>query len=114
LNRLKNLSILKLEDELLLAESKVIWRWDKNQIPIALKPLLIENNVNLRERKFVITRNSANNSIKYRLAKRATSSIRNISKFKCKKSLSVNLRKELFTNKYTFNCNRRGCYICAN
>jgi hypothetical protein len=52
---------LKSEDELAIAESKIIWKWKK--IPKSLSSLIVEKPGNFRNRKFVSSRNSMPNSI---------------------------------------------------
>jgi len=42
LNRLKNNSILKFEDELSLQESKFLWRWDKKKLSTSLISIISE------------------------------------------------------------------------
>jgi len=39
LNRLQKLNILKFEDELAIAESKLIWRWEKGKRPKSLSDI---------------------------------------------------------------------------
>jgi hypothetical protein len=113
LNRLQNLGILKIEDELILSESKTVWRWVKNKIPSSLKSILIEKPLILRNRHFETSRNAKSSSIETRLAKLATSSIASISTFKTKKSLSANIKSKIIANKYSFRCIRRDCFICT-
>ena len=112
LNRLRVNNILKFEDELAVAESKIVWRWEKNKIPNALKSIIVEKPGNLRRRRFTVSRNSPLDSIESRLNKKATSSILNISKFNSKKSLAKNLKTEI-KEKYSFVCSRNNCYICS-
>ncbi len=52
-------------------------------------------------------------SIESRLSKRASSSITTIEKFKTKKTMSNNLKRNLIGSKYSFVCRRAGCYICT-
>ncbi len=113
LNRLQSLNILKLEDELEIQEAKFIWRWDKFKVPLSTRPLLSERIDNLRNRRFNRPRNSPTNSIETRLSQRATSSISALSKFKTKRTLARNLKKNIIGTKYQFRCRRRGCYICT-
>ncbi len=69
--RLKEHKILKLEDELKIAEIKMIWRWDKQKIPNGLKDIITENTtLNLRNRKFERHRTWNQDSVAYRLATR--------------------------------------------
>jgi len=112
-NRLTNLNILKIEDELSLSESKIVWRWDKGKIPDSLKPILNEKQLPLRGRRFEIPRHSSLNTIEYRLAKRANTSIMTLSNFNTKKTLSTNVKKEIINTKDSFVCSRRTCYICT-
>jgi len=112
-NRLKNLNILRFEDELKLQESKVVWKWEKNKIPRSLKSILIEKNDNLRNRRFNIARNWRADSVSYRLASVANKSISDLSKFKTKKTLSLQLKKKII-NSYSYICRQRNCYICVN
>lgn len=110
--RLKKLSILKLEDELTIQESKVVWRWEKGKLPKALNPIIVEKIDNLRRRRFVIPRN-AEQSIVARLNKRAETSIGSISLSKSKKAMSKKMKAAILNEKYSAVCRRRGCYICA-
>ena len=112
LNRLTEYNILKLEHELDIQESKLVWKWAKNKVPSSLKSLIIEKQSNLRSRKFENARGSKLNSINYRLYKRATNSISTLDKFPSLKSLSNNLSKEIIRQQYSFNCRTRNCFIC--
>jgi hypothetical protein len=72
-------SILKIENELEIAESKIIWRWNKKIIPKGLKSIITEvANENLRNRKFVRDIKWKQDSISYRLASRALKEIKDI------------------------------------
>jgi hypothetical protein len=113
LNRLKNLNILKLEDELDLAECKIIWKWEKHKLPQSLAPLIVEKHVNLRRRRFNIPRNSKDSSIEVRLAKKANSLMTTISNFKTKKILAKHIKTDIINRKYSFLCRRRSCFICS-
>ncbi len=113
LSRLKHLNILKLEDELEVQESKLIWKWDNNKLPQSLKPILEEKIDNLRRRRFVISRNSQPFSIEHRLAKRATDSISTLTLFKTKRTLVKRLKEKLINSKYNIICRRRDCFICS-
>jgi hypothetical protein len=112
LNRLQSVKILKLEDELTIQTSKLVWRWDKNKLPPGLKEILIEKNDRLRGRRFVTYRNSKPSSINYRLSTLATKSIPELATATSKKCLSNRLRKNFLTVKYNFRCSLRRCYIC--
>jgi hypothetical protein len=112
LTRLKNCSILKLEDELAIQESKFIWRWDKKHIPKSLSSVLKEKRDNLRGRRFLIPRLESS-AIESRLSKRASASMASISQFKTKRNLAKKLKESTIITKYAFNCTRRTCYICS-
>ena len=71
LNRLTELNILKLEHELEIQESKLVWKWAKNKVPSSLKALIVEKQNILRSRRFQNVRGSKLDSINYRLFKRA-------------------------------------------
>ena len=113
LNRLQNLNILRFEDELAIAESKIVWKWEKNKIPSSLKNLIVEKRGTFRRRKFVTSRNSLANSIERRLSKRAEVSISNLTKFGSKNSLSKTLKSNIIQNDYSFVCTRPGCFVCT-
>ena len=67
--RLLEHKILKLEDELSISEAKIIWRWEKNKLPLGIKTILTEIHTNnLRNRKFQRDREWSHYSIAYRLA----------------------------------------------
>ncbi len=111
IHRLKEHCILALEDELTLQESKVLWRWEKKELPRSLRNLIEEKQDNLRGRRFIIPRGAKPGSLISRLNKRATTSIAAISTFKTKKCMSKNLKCSIIEN-YSFVCRRRDCYIC--
>ena len=75
LNRLKEHQILKLEDELAVQETKLVWKWAKQELPPGSQSLLVERVNNLRGRQFDIVRHSKACSINNRLAKRAGTEI---------------------------------------
>jgi hypothetical protein len=112
LNRLKQLNILQLEDELLIQESKFFWRWDSKELPRSLITVLKEKNDNLRGRRFETSITAKQNSISSRLSRLAPSKITNLATFKTRSTLANTLRKELINSKYAVNCRRRNCYIC--
>jgi len=112
LNRLQKFELLKLEDEMLVQESKIIWKWEKKKIPNSLNNIITEKQDNLRGRRFNINRSWKKGSISERLAARANKSIKLIESCTSKKSLTNKLRKDIFNN-YTFNCRQRNCYICG-
>jgi len=113
LNKLQELKIPKLEDEIDISETKIIWRWENNKIPKSLKDLITEKQDNLRGRRFVIPRQAKPENIVSRLAKRATNSISSLMPYRTKKSLVFNLKKRIVDNNYTFQCRRRDCFICS-
>jgi hypothetical protein len=80
-SRLSEHKILKLVDEIKLAEMKIIWRWEKKKLPFGLKNIRVENNTRvLRSRQFVRDRRwKTDNSIANRLSVRATKEIMNVS-----------------------------------
>jgi hypothetical protein len=112
LNRLQQYKILKLEDELRIQESKLLWKWDSKKIPKSLTDIVTERNNNLRGRRFNTQIYWKKGIIAERLAVRANKDIVKISKSKTKKSLSNLLKKETLQS-YAFNCRQRGCYICG-
>jgi len=111
LHRLKEHNILKLEDELVVQESKIIWRWEKLKLPSSLRPIIEERHDNLRGRRFNYPRGANPSSVILRLNKRATSSINSISTFKTKKTMSKNIKNKILEG-YSFVCRRRNCFIC--
>jgi len=112
LNRLYNHKILKIEHELEIQESKIVWKWMNNKLPAGLKSILKENQTALRNRKFEIYRNAKSNSINYRISKRASNCWRNIINASSKANLNNKLRNDIIENKYKFTCNNRNCFIC--
>ena len=111
--RLVEHKILKLEDELRIAESKIIWRWSKNKIPLGLKDILtIRGHQNLRRRKFVRQPEWKQDSIAYRLSTRATKEDSEISIAKSKKGLVKKIKEKCFLIDYNTQCRTRNCYIC--
>ncbi len=111
LNRLKNLNILKLEDELFIQESKFIWRWENKSLPVSLNSLIEEKIDRLRGRRFHLKRNSKTNGIHHRLTNCANKHLREIGTESSRKSLSNNLKAKILDS-YTFQCNVRNCFIC--
>ncbi len=80
--------ILKLEDELKIAEAKIIWRWDKKKISLGLSSIIEERHDNrLRNRQFVRDHRWTQDSIAYRLSTRASKEIKDIEIAKSKKGL---------------------------
>jgi hypothetical protein len=87
--RLIEHKILKLEDELKLSEIKIIWRGNKNRLPIGLKDRITERlGRNLRNRQFIRERTWKQNSIAYRLATRVRKEIKEIEVARSKKGLT--------------------------
>ena len=112
LNRLSTHKILKLEHELEIQESKLIWKWSKGKLPKSLGNILEEKLNNLRSRKFIIHRNSKTNSINYRLSKLASKNISEIEKATSKKTLMNSIKNRIITNNYQYTCSVRNCFIC--
>ncbi len=79
-------SILKLEDELRIAENKIVWKWLKADIPDGLKDIISERNtLTLRNRQFIRDASWKQDSIAYRLATRAKKEIKEIKVARSKK-----------------------------
>ena len=107
--------ILKFEDELRLAESKLIWSWKKNKIPIGLQNIIeTRGNNNLRNQQFVRDINWKQDSIAYRLATRATKEISDIEIARSKKGLVKKISNTTFLTEYNTRCRIRNCFICSN
>ncbi len=112
--RLTEHKILKLNDELKLAEMKLIWRWEKKKIPSGLKNILIENNTRtLRNRQFRREPRWKSDSIADRLAVRATKEIQNITIAKSINGLKNKIKKTCLLVDYNTQCNIRNCFICS-
>ena len=114
LTRLRHVQILKLEDELFIQESKIIWNWENNLLPKSLLTLIEEKVDRLRGRRFKILRHVKTGSINHRLTKMANTSIGTIASAKTKTNLIKDLKNNILTNKYNFNCNKPSCFICRN
>ena len=111
--RLIEHNIIKLEDELKIAEIKYIWRWEKNKIPLGLKDLIVERqNNNMRNRQFLRPREWKNDSIAYRLATRAIKEIKEIEVARSKKGLVKKYRQKCLLIDYNTQCTRRDCLTC--
>jgi len=105
--------ILKLEDELKIAEIKIVWRWLKNKIPLGLKDIIEERNVaNLRNRHFIRDRHWKQDSIAYRLATRAKNEIKDIEIARSKKGLTKKYKNKILLVEYNTPCRIRNCLIC--
>jgi hypothetical protein len=115
LNILESVRICKLKDELLIQESKFVWKWANNKIPSSLKPILEEkpNLNNLRGRRFFVSTAWKNGTISLRIAKRANLSFVSITSAKSKLSLMNKIKKDIISN-YKFHCRQRRCFICGN
>jgi hypothetical protein len=112
-SRLVENSILKIENELEIAESKIIWRWNKKIIPKGLKNIITEvANENLRNRKFVRDIKWKQDSISYRLTSRALKEITNIEIARSKKGLANKIKKRCLLIDYNTQCRLRNCQIC--
>jgi hypothetical protein len=112
--RLIEHKLLKLEDELEIAEIKLIWRWTKKKIPLGLKNIIEENTgTNLRNRKFKRDISWNQDSISYRLATRAKSEIKEIEIARSKKGLAKKYKNKKWLTTYQQTCRVRNCYICT-
>jgi hypothetical protein len=112
--RLQNLKILKLEDELEISESKIVWRWLKSKIPTGLKDVIVERvKIYLRKRQFIRERDWKLDSISYRLATRAKNNCVELELARSKKGLAKKLKNNTLLIKYNTQCNIRNCNICA-
>ena len=111
--RLFQNKILKLEDELSIQESKILWKWNNNKLQKSLKNIVREKQDRLRGRRFEIARDLRVNSINLRLTRLANSQISNISAYRSKKTLSQSL-KNLKLDSYNVPCRTRNCYICVS
>ncbi len=113
--RLMDNKILKLEDELKIAEVKLIWRWLKNKIPFGLRDIIAErNSVNLRNRQFIRERNWRHESIAFRLATRAKNEIREIEIARSKKGLAKKYKNKCILVEYNTICRIRNCLLCTD
>jgi len=111
--RLSQNKILKFEDELKLSEMKIIYKWEKNHIPLGLRDIITEtNNRQLRNRHFVKNRLWKQDSLSYRLADRATKEIKEIEIAKSKNGLKNKIINKCFLVDYNTICRTRNCYIC--
>jgi hypothetical protein len=111
--RLIKFGILKLEDELAMAEIKMVWRWTKSKIPPGLNYIIKEKlNRQLRNRNFENEVRWKPHSLARRLANRAKHDINEIEICNTKETLK-NRHKKKFLAKYEGLCNIRNCYICS-
>ena len=112
--RLKEHRILKLEDELKIAESKIIWRWNKKLIPKGLSNIITENTtVNLRNRQFTRHPSWKLDSISSRLAIRTKKEIKDIEIARSKKGLVKKYKSNICLIEYNTPCQTRNCFICT-
>jgi len=111
--RLINGEMLSLQDEILIQESKILWKWNMNQLPKSLKPIIEEKNDRLRGRRFVISRILKSNSINSRLTRLANKDMTKISGFKTTKMLSQVMKNDALA-RYNNPCRTRNCYICSH
>jgi len=113
-DRLIELNILKLEDELKLKEVKLIWRWEKKRIPLGLSNIIEERNLRvLRSRQFIREHNWRPDSVAYRLATRATNEIKDIVIAKSKRGLCKKYKNNIILIGYVIPCRVRNCRFCA-
>jgi len=111
--RLIEHNILRFEDELKINEIKLIWRWEKNKIPLGLKDLITERHDRvLRNRQFIRNRTWKSDSISDRLAKRANTEIKNIDIARSKKGLAKKYRNTIILIEYVAPCRVRNCRFC--
>ena len=111
--RLLQNNLLKLDDELLIQEAKIIWKWEKKKNPKGLQMILEEKIDRLRGRRFKSIRNIKPNSINSRLAKNANYNITSIANNKSLKSLSQSLKMRALDS-YNLPCRTRNCFICTH
>ncbi len=112
LNLLKSNKLLRLKDELVLQESKFIWKWDNKKVPKGVKYILQEKSDNLRGRRFHSNVRWKRGSIANRLTSLANKSINRISSHKTKENLMKKLKEDIL-NSYNYNCVNRNCFICT-
>jgi len=113
--RLTEHKILKLEDELKIAEAKIIWRWNKKKIPLGLTTIIEErHDQRLRNRQFVRDHRWSEDSIASRLASRASKEIKEIEIAKSKKGLIKKYKNKALLLDYNTPCRIRNCFICTH
>jgi len=113
--RLREFKILKIEDELKIAEMKLVWRWEKKKIPAGIKNVLNERtDERLRNRKFIRDVNWKTDSISYRIATRANNSIKDIEIARSKRGLKNKIKNTCLLTEYNRPCTIRNCFICSN
>jgi len=111
--RLINGEMLSLKDEILIQESKILWKWNMNQLPKSLKAIIEEKNDRLRGQRFVISRTLKSNSINSRLTRLANKEMSKISGYKSTKVLSQVMKSEALA-RYNIPYRTRNCYICSH
>jgi len=109
--RLNSYDLLYLKDEVEIQESKLLWKWENKLLPKSIQSIIEEKNDRLRGRRFNITRNMKDSSIRSRLTKRANSSVSVIANNKSLKVLSNKLRKDKLAS-YDVPCRVRNCFAC--
>jgi len=111
--RLRELQILKLEDELKISELKIIWRWEKKKLPLGISDIIKERiGARLRHRQFERPREWKNDSIAYRLATLALKEIEEIEIARSKKGLTKKYRLKCLLIDYNSPCRLRNCRNC--
>jgi hypothetical protein len=112
--RLSDYEIMPLSDEVKLAEDKLIWRWEKKDLPQGIMDIIQEKtNLRLRNRKFGISKKWKPDSISFRLNKGANTNINRLTKIKSKKKLTELHKETSLSNLRNIICNTRQCFICA-
>jgi len=112
--RLKEHKILKLEDDLKIAEIKLIWRWEKKKISLGLTNIIAERQIGtLRHRQFIRDRKWKLDSIASRLAIRASEEIEEITIARSKNGLFKKYRNKILLLDYNAQCRIRNCFICT-
>ncbi len=108
-------NILSLPDELRLAESKIISKWNRKELPEGIMDIIQERtDARLRNRNFIIMRKWKKDSIATRLGNRASKEIRVIEVFKDTKSLTKGLKEQVMNNLKQQRCTTRNCFICRH
>jgi len=108
-------NILSLPDELRLAESKIISKWNKKELPEGIMDIIQERtDARLRNRSFIIMRKWKKDSIATRIGNRASKELRVIEVFKDTKSLTKGLKEQVMNNLKQQRCTTRNCFICRH
>ena len=106
--------ILKFDDEVAMSEIKIVWRWEKNKIPLGLKSIIVEKLTRqLRNRQFESNVRWKPNSISRRIAIRAKNEIKEIELCKTINAIKKKIKLKIL-NSYNTICNVRNCFICSN